>query len=181
MTKFNPDIYHRRSIRLKDYDYSQPGAYFVTIATYRRVFLFGEIKEQTLFLNLFGKAVQLYWEHIPSHYANVLLDSFIIMPNHVHGIIIISDSIPNAGAGLKPALTKPASTKRYALSEIVRAFKTFSAKQINKIQGTPGIPAWQRNYYEHIVRNEEELHSIREYIENNVIAWKSDNENPEIN
>ena len=175
MPNFNPDIHHRRSIRLRNYDYSQPGAYFVTLTTYQRLHLFGEIKEQVISLNQYGETIKFYWEDIPNHYSNILLDSFTIMPNHVHGIIIITDSILNVGAGLKPA-----PTKRYPLSEIVRAFKTFSARGINKTRATPGIPVWQRNYYEHIIRNEKELSPIREYIYSNVIEWKSDSENPDI-
>jgi len=167
---FNPDIHHRRSIRLRNYDYSQPGAYFVTLSTYQRTFLFGEIKEQRMLLNQYGKTVQFCWADIPNHYSSVLLDSFVVMPNHVHGIIIIT-----VGAGLKPA-----PTRKYPLSEIIRAFKTFLARQINKIRATLGVPVWQRNYYERIIRNEKELASIREYIENNVIEWESDSENPEI-
>jgi len=169
--KYNPNIHHRRSIRLKDYDYSQPGAYFVTITTYRRIFLFGEIKDQTMLLTLYGKTVQSCWEQIPDYYSDVLLDSFIVMPNHVHGIIIINNSV---GAGLKPA-----PTKRHAFSEIVRAFKTFSARRINKIRESPGVPVWQRNYYEHIIRDEKELSTIREYIESNTLGWELDKENPE--
>ena len=166
---YNPDSYQRRSIRLKDYDYSQPGAYFITITTYQRASLFGEIKDQTMQLNPYGLIVQSCWDSIPSHYSNIVLDSFVIMPNHVHGIIAIE-----ARAGLKPA-----PTKNPPLPEIVRAFKTFSSKQINSVRGMPGLPVWQRNYYEHIVRNELELSSIKEYIGNNVAQWELDNENPE--
>jgi putative transposase len=90
------------------------------------------------------------------------------MPNHIHGIILIND----VWAGLKPA-----HTKRYPLSEIVRAFKTFSARRINTARNAIGVPVWQRNYYEHIIRDNEELNIIREYINNNVINWNSDNEN----
>jgi REP element-mobilizing transposase RayT len=170
MTKFNPDIHHRRSIRLRDYDYSQPGGYFVTVTTYQRTSLFGDIKEQMMLLNRSGTIVQSCWENIAEHYASIDLDAFVIMPNHIHGIIIIKNSV---GAGFKPA-----PTQRYPLSEFIRAFKTFSARHINKIRATPGIPVWQRNYYEHVIRNERELGSIREYIENNVITWESDEENP---
>lgn len=115
-----------------------------------------------MLLNQYGEIIQSCWSTIPSHYPNVSLDSFIIMPNHVHGIIIIKDSVNVAG--LKPA----------PLSEIIRAFKTFSARRINKTRTITGVLVWQRNYYEHIIRNEKELSAIREYIVNNVIAWESD-------
>jgi putative transposase len=106
MKTFSPETHHRRSIRLKDYDYSQSGGYFITIATYQRSVLFGEITEQAMFLNQYGEIVQSCWERIVKHYVHVELDSFIIMPNHIHGIIFITD----VGAGLKPA-----PTKRYLL------------------------------------------------------------------
>ncbi|MHB8104719.1 MAG: transposase [Dehalococcoidales bacterium] len=170
MTGISSDIHHRRSIRLKGYDYSLPGAYFVTIITYQRIPVFGEIKAQNMLLGDFGEIAISCWEDIPKHYPNILLDSFIIMPNHVHGILIID----NVGAGLKPAPT----AKKYPLSEIVRSFKTFSARRINTLRKTPGLPVWQRNYYAHIIRNEEELNSIREYIENNIREWETDKENP---
>jgi len=167
ISRFDSDIHHRRSIRLKGYDYSQPGAYFVTIASYQREPLFGEIQEFSMFLNQYGKTVHNYWDRIPGHYSNISLDAFIVMPNHIHGIIIIDD----VGAGLKPA-----PTERYPLYEIIRAFKTFSARQINKMRGAPGIPVWQRNYFERIIRDEKELDSIREYINNNINAWELNKE-----
>ena len=92
------------------------------------------------------------------------------MPNHVHGIIIIRD----VGAGSEPAPT----TKRHGLPEIVRQFKTFSARRINRRRGTPGQPVWQRNYYEHIIRHEESLNRIRDYILTNPLRWNLDRENP---
>jgi putative transposase len=93
----------------------------------------------------------------------------------VHGIISITD----VGAGLKHPSTKPALAERYPISEIIRAFKTFSARQINKMRKTPGMPVWQRNYYEHVIRDEKELNQIREYINDNVLKWSLDVENPE--
>jgi putative transposase len=153
-----PDIHHRRSIRLKDYDYSQPGVYFITITTWQRFPLLGEIKDQTMHLSEYGKISQSRWERIGIYYAYIELDTFIVMPNHIHGIIIIN----NVGAGSFLPSTKPAPIKRYPVSEIVRAFKTFSARQINIIRKTPGVPVWQRNYYEHVVRDDDELNQIRE-------------------
>ncbi len=110
MKNFNPEIHHRRSIRLKDYDYSQPGAYFITITTYQRSALLGEITGQTMIRNEYGEIIKSCWENIPLHYSNVSIDTFVIMPNHFHGLILIGDR-----AGYEPA-----PTKRYSLSEIVR-------------------------------------------------------------
>ncbi len=163
-------VHRRKSIRLSGYDYSQPGAYFVTLVSYQRFPLFGNITEQEMTLNQFGKSVKVYWGKIPDRYPNIQLDTFIIMPNHLHGIINIDLHV---GAGLKPA------RKRNHLSEIIRSFKTFSAREINELRGLTGVPVWQRNYYEHIIRDDEELSEIREYISSNVLQWEMDTENPE--
>jgi len=167
--KYNPEIHHRRSIRLKDYDYSQEGAYFITICTKNRECIFGRIVDGKMQLNKFGEIVRYTWFDLPNHNTNVELDQFIIMPNHIHGIIIIT-----VGAG-----SEPAPTQKHGLFEIIRQFKTFSAKRINEIRNTPNLPVWQRNYYEHIIRTEDELHRIREYIINNPLQWQYDRENPD--
>jgi putative transposase len=159
----------RRSIRLKEYDYSQAGAYFVTVCTHRKTILFGNIVGGEIRLNTFGLIVKECWEDLPQHYYFLKLDVFIVMPNHIHGILMLTDH-PNVGAGFKPAPT----IKRHALSEIVRALKTFSSRRINEIRKTPGIPVWQRNYYEHVIRNEIDLEETREYIENNPLKWLED-------
>jgi REP element-mobilizing transposase RayT len=163
---------HRRLTRLKDYDYSQPGAYFITICTKERKCLFGEIENDQMRVNDYGEIVQLSWLDLPQHYPNVQLDAFVIMPNHVHGIIFLQ-----VGAGFKPAPTV-SEGKRHPLSEIVRAFKTFSSKHIYKLRNMPGEFVWQRNYYEHVIRRDESLNKIREYIENNPLRWALDRENP---
>jgi len=122
-------------------------------------------------LNEAGNVVQVVWKELPHHYLGTEIDVFAVMPNHVHGIVVLHDD--PVGAGLKPA-----PTKRHGLPEIVRALKTFSARRINEIRGTPGHPVWQRNYYEHIIRSEDELNLIREYIAENPLRWKTDRENP---
>lgn len=188
--RFNPDKDHRRSIRLRGYDYAQAGAYFVTVVIKDRENLFGDIVDGEMRLNDGGRIIQATWDELPDHYLGVECDSFVVMPNHVHGIIVLVHDVGasgiDVGAGLKPAQPgfrptiaprvglKPAPT----LSEIVRAFKTFSARQINDIRRTPGVPVWQRNYYEHIVRSETELIRIREYVANNPPQWEMDRENP---
>ncbi len=170
--RYDTNRHHRRSIRLKGYDYSRAGAYFVTICTQNRAHLFGEVVEGEMRLNTFGEIVQAVWFDLPHHYGHVQLDAFVVMPNHVHGIIVLTaDPI---GAGFKPA-----PTGRYPLSEVVRAFKTFSARRINHMRGTPGVPVWQRNYYEHIIRNDRELNAIRRYIFDNPQHWYADQYNTE--
>ena len=139
----------RRSLRLPGYDYSQKGAYFLTICVKGRASLFGDIVNGKMDLNENGNLVIKTWSMLPVHYVHVGLDAFVVMPNHVHGILLIVEAgVQPVGAGLKPAPTKP-------LSEVVRAFKTFSSRSINLGRGAPGQPVWQRGYYEHVIRNEE--------------------------
>ena len=125
-------------------------------------------------LSEFGSAVQQCWDDLLDHYGQVELGASVIMPNHVHGILVLVDD-NDVGAGFKPAPTSP---KRHGLSEIIRAFKTFSARAINELRGAVGTPVWQRGYYERIIRNERELFAIAEYILNNPLKWDEDRENP---
>jgi putative transposase len=170
----------RRSMRLPGSDYSQPGAYFVAICTQRRACLFGRVENDAMVLNETGAIVAEAWHDLPNHYPHIELDTFVVMPNHVHGIITITDVgagfKPAPRAGYKPAPTKPA--KRHGLPEIVRGFKTFSARRISQLRRTPGTRLWQRGYYEHVIRNEESLACIRAYIEANPLAWALDRETP---
>jgi putative transposase len=162
----------RKRLRLKEYDYSQPGAYFVTICTKNRENIFGEIVCGEMRGNEMAVVVHSCWNELPNHYPNVELDEFVVMPNHVHGIIVILDE-PDADGkctvadGRRPSPTRPTQPKKYPLSEIVRAFKSFSARRINEINHTPGTPVWQRGYYDHIIRDDNSLIRIREYIAHN--------------
>ncbi len=173
--------YHRRSIRLQGYDYAQVGAYFVTICTYNRECLLGQVVDGHTVLNQYGEIVVACWNDLPNHYLSVELDAFVVMPNHVHGTILLADPV---GAGFREremvgAGFKPAPTKRRPLSEIIRAFKTFSSRCINESRGTPGIPTWQHNYYEHVIRDDDSLNRIRDYIATNPLRWALDRENPQ--
>jgi REP element-mobilizing transposase RayT len=170
--KFDHEKHYRRSLRLKRYDYFRAGGYFVTIVTQNRECLFGDIVEGEMVLNRLGEILSFTWNDLPNHNQNIKLDEFSIMPNHIHGIIII------VGAGSEPA---PTLKKSHGLPEIVRQFKTFSAKRINKQRCAAGTAVWQRNYYEHVVRDETDLNSIREYIVNNPKKWELDDENPNRN
>jgi putative transposase len=175
--RYDPQKHDRRSIRLKGYDYTQAGAYFVTVCTKDRICLFGEIVDGEMRLSDSGEIVAWTWQDLPNHVSNLQLDAFVVMPNHVHGIIIITNPVVRAdsvGAG-----SEPAPTRSHGLPEIVRQFKTFAARRINDIRGAPGAPVWQRNYYEHIIRNEKELATMREYITHNPLQWETDRENRE--
>lgn len=149
--------HHRRSIRLKDYDYTTPGAYFITICTYRREHILWENREGHILLSQFGLIARNCWLEMSVRYPNLRLDEFCIMPDHIHGIIQLTGDDP-----------------KNRLSEIMRRFKSDSARRINVARHTTGIPVWQRNYYEHIIRNEKEWAQVREYISLNPQNWKDD-------
>ncbi len=170
---YNPDIHKRRSIRLKGYDYSQAGAYFVTICTKDRECLFGDITNGEMQLNIMGTVVQQYWNKIPRHFPNTAIDEFIVMPNHVHGIICIETNFVGAIHEL-PLHEYKRQRRKMLLPKIIGWFKMQSAKQINQIRNTRSNPVWQRNYYEHIIRNEQELNTIRKYILTNPLKWELD-------
>jgi len=171
--KFDHQKHHRRSIRLEGYDYTTAGAYFVTAITRQREWLFGEINNGKMQLNEIGRIVDYAWMDLVNHYSNVELGTFCIMPNHVHGILILVDR--TVEAGLRPAPTM--SGKYHGLPEIVRAFKSFSARRVNEYLKSPGVPLWQRNYYEHIIRDAHEHERIHSYIESNPANWMKDKEN----
>ncbi|MBS1174382.1 MAG: hypothetical protein H6R05_513 [Burkholderiaceae bacterium] len=160
----------RQSIRIPNYDYAQAGMYFVTICTHNRLPLFGTVSDGVMHLSAFGKIVQLAWMDLPNHYSNMQSDGFVVMPNHVHGIITLSSiERTREKAGLKPA-----PTRVHGLFEMVRAFKTFSAKRINQLRQTSGTSIWQRGYYEHIIRSDESYRTIAEYIKTNPQRWLED-------
>jgi len=171
--KFDPQIHHRRSIRLKGYDYTQPGAYFVTIVAWQRECLFGDIKNGEMQWNEFGQIVREEWLKTAQIRPNVEIheDEFIVMPNHLHGIIwIVGATGPVAPTQNKKTLIPN------SLGAIVGQFKTASAKRINVLRDARGIPVWQRNYHEHIIRNERELENIWKYIDANPANWENDEE-----
>ena len=176
----NPDRHHRRSIRLKGYDYSTAGAYFVTLCVKGRENLLGDIVDDNMQLNEYGRIVETAWEWLGQQYPYVDLDEWVVMPNHLHGIIVICDDcrgdLRRGDSRIAPTTIGP--NKRKPLGRLVGAFKTVSTKEINLIRGTPAATIWQRNYYEHIIRNEGELARIRKYIDENPLKWDLDQENP---
>lgn len=204
--KYDPQIHHRRSIRLKGYDYSQAGAYFVTICVHQRECLLGDVVNGKMQLSRFGKIVSYAWLDLPKHYPHVVLDEFCIMPNHVHFVVVLTDngsdesfrlskvslparrdgsceitktssptSIPLPETSLPAQETHPDT--RHPLSEVIRAFKSFSAKRINALRKTTYSPFWQKNYYEHIIRNDRAWNAIVWYIINNPLHWQLDRDN----
>ena len=161
--------YHRRSIRLQGYDYSQAGAYFVTICAQDRECLFGNIVDDKMRPNDVGQMVERWWVELGNKFPQTETDEYVVMPNHFHGIIVI------AGVAL---CVRP-------ISKIVQWFKTMTTNEyIRGVKRQDWIPfpgqLWQRNFYERIIRNEGELHRIRQYIADNPAQWMHDRENPRI-
>jgi putative transposase len=178
--KYDPQKHHRRSIRLKGYDYTQSNAYFITIVAWQRECLFGEITDGEMRLNEFGQIVQEEWIKTTQIRPNVEIheDEFVIMPNHLHGIIRIIDIVGATGP-VAPTISTEHKSKTLipnSLGAIIGQFKTASAKRINTLRNTRGVPVWQRNYYEHIIHNERELENIFKYIDANPTNWKEDAE-----
>lgn len=188
-TKYNPNIHHRKSIRLKEYNYSQAGLYFITICCQNRICRFGNVVDGEMMLNEFGIVAYNEWVKLSERFSNFELDVFQIMPNHMHGIILLNDI--SVGAGVNPAQNdlytqndgKPndnnRTTARVAptVSNIVGAYKSLVANgclDIFKSQNETMGKLWQRNYYEHIIRNEKSYQTITEYIINNPAKWVDD-------
>ena len=170
---YNPQIHHRRSIRLNNYDYTQEGAYFITICTKNKQGIFGDIKQGEMKLNLLGTFARDYWQEIPQHFPHIKLDVFVMMPNHSHGILWLVQKI-------KPE-EQPRSFGKMipgSIPCVIRSYKSAVTKKINQICNHKGISSvWQRNFYEHIHQNEESLEAIRNYIINNPVNWENDSEN----
>ncbi len=197
-------------MRLPGYDYTQPGAYFVTICVQHRKCLLGTITDGKMQLNEAGQIVIEYLNHIPQHFPSVELDAYVVMPNHIHGIIAWGVSLPgnphppeivgagsarpsqnatpfentqNVGAGSPhPSQNNPNrinETASPSLGKIVAYFKYQSTKRINQRYNTPGTRFWQRNYYDHIIRNDPDLQRLREYIQINPMKWELDQLHPD--
>ena len=159
---YDPEWHHRNSIRLAEYNYTQSGAYFITVCAYQRMPLFGEIRQGIMNPTEGGQLIEQCWNNLPNRFATIALDVFTLMPDHVHGILIIKRNSATA-------LPSPSQVK---LGEIVRAFKASSTFALHKHPGDIVGPIWQRNYYEHIIRTTIELDQTRQYIlENPLRHW----------
>jgi REP element-mobilizing transposase RayT len=215
---YDPQRHHRRSIRLDGHDYTSPGAYFVTICTHGRMPLFGEVVDGEMRFTSYGRVADTNWARLPRHFPHVALGAWVVMPNHVHGIIVIVDE-QDAGNGTRgrgeafPAwhsetegegnsasltLTSGASRNASPLQEppvaapglphgtpsgsigaVVGNYKSITARRINHMRGAPGARVWQRNYWEHIIRDETAHQNIRAYILNNPARWNEDRLHPD--
>ena len=171
-----PDKHHRRSTRLDGYDYAQPGAYFVTVCTRGRACLFGHVVNGEMHLNEAGEIARRCWEDIPAHFRAVELDAYVIMPNHVHGII----AVPRRGTACRAPTTERFGKPTVgSIPTIVRSYKSSVTRYVNVTRHASGTPVWQRGYYEHVVRNDAELTAIRECIQANSAQWDDDENNPD--
>lgn len=180
--KFDPKIHHRRSIRLPGYDYSSAGAYYVTICTREKTFLFGRVLDGQMHRNHYGDVAHEEWFRSAKLRNDIMLDTFVVMPNHVHGIIVRTHPGRNWDGGTArraPTVERFGKPATGSLPTLVRGYKSAVTQGVNALRKTPGEPVWQRNYYEHIVRSEVELNRIREYIATNPLRWGSDRYNPE--
>lgn len=187
-------IRSRKSIRLKEYDYSSPGAYFVTICLHDRACILGQVVDEAVRMSDLGRVVVDQWRRIPAFFGHVALDEFQVMPNHVHGIILIERPPQPVGANksevsasskepppapiYSPLRVRPVGTAPGSLGAIVQDFKKRSGRLINGLRRTRGEPVWQRNFYEHVIRGGADLERIREYIRMNPARWVDDPENP---
>jgi len=171
----------RKSPRLRDYDYGQSGAYFVTICTYQREHLFGEIVDQQMRLSAMGSIAYDLWHTIPDHHPQVELDAFVVMPNHIHGIIVVGT--PRAASGdendgrwadraRQTDRARPVPTE--SLGTIIGAYKSAVTRTINEVMGLTAPIVWQKRYHDHIIRNEQDLNRIRAYIADNPARWMDD-------
>lgn len=202
MNKYDPNIHHRRSIRLKNFDYSQVGMYFLTICTQNSDCFFGNIVSREMRLNDAGMMVQSIWDELPSRFANLELDAFVVMPNHIHGIFALGHAIGhpgdrmdhsaghctgescirpynNSGGSGGSGSNRNSGTLAGTVGRMVQAFKSITTHQyIYGVRQSGWAPfpgkLWQRNYWEHVIRNDSELNRIREYIQNNPAQWEYD-------
>ena len=201
---YDPERHHRRSIRLRDYDYSVAGAYFVTICTYDRACVFGEVFDGTMRPSAAAETVARAWDALPDRFPTILLDAFVVTPNHVHGIVLAGangdavvtepgtasraptesavasatadDGVVRAGLALpSPRPRRPDATP--TLGTVVGAFKSLSAISCNRLLGRGGQPFWHRNYFERIIRNDVALDRARLYIDQNPANWSTDSDN----
>jgi REP element-mobilizing transposase RayT len=168
---------NRKAIRLRYYDYSQAGGYFITICTYNREHLFGQVTDHQIVLNEAGDVVKRWWLQLEDKFTGIKLGSCVVMPNQVHGIITVAEKEVGAIHEL-PLRREKIERRRMLIPKIIGYFKMNSAKYVNRLRGAAGHTLWQRNYYDHVIRDENELSRIREYIHNNPLKWDLDRENP---
>lgn len=198
---FDRGKHHRRSIRLSNYDYSQSGTYFVTVCSQNRDCLFGEIVAAAMLMNPAGQMLEKWWSELPHKFQSIQIDEHAVMPNHFHGIIIVTNQtsradpvrslvtghprwdVPTPDMVIRRGDPAWSPTARPTLGDAIHWFKTMTTNEYIRKTMECGWPPfadrlWQRNYYEHVVRDEQDLERIRAYIRNNAFRWQDDEDNP---
>jgi REP element-mobilizing transposase RayT len=177
MAKRNARWPNRRSVRLRGYDYSQPGAYFVTVNVQGGHCVLGKVVDAQMWLSDLGQIAETFWAQVPERFPHVSIDQRIVMPNHVHAIILIHDpSVDRRGAVIAPGRDKDA---RPTLGQIVAYYKYETTVLINARRGYDPAPFWQRSFYDRILRNPRALDAIRQYIVDNPPNWELDRDHPD--
>jgi len=179
--QYDPERHHRHTVRLPDFDYQQEGAYFITLCAYQRETLFGEIVDDDMILNTYGHIVLDEWMEMAIIRPSIFLDECIVMPNHFHAILFlphIVDAHDVVGAHCRAPSARGINLSRtpQSLGSLIAGFKSTVTKQINILRASPGTPVWQRNFHEHVVRDEAASQRIREYIDGNPATWATDDE-----
>jgi putative transposase len=193
--RYEPERHHRRSVRLRQYDYAQAGAYFVTICVQGRECLLGEVVSAAVVLSPFGRMADNWWNDLPRRFPDLDLDGWVVMPNHMHGIVVLSEPVAQTTNGepltvegretpplpVRPAVGagSPRPRRRPTLGQVVAYFKYQSTKSVNQARSTPGGRFWQRSYYDHIIRDEASLDRLRNYVVENPLRWELDQLHPD--
>jgi REP element-mobilizing transposase RayT len=173
----------RKLTRLKGYDYSQSGYYFVTICTNNREEWFGKVERESMNLNKYGEIAHDFWAEIPAHFENVGMDEFSVMPNHLHGILVIEERVGNAymRSHQRNAFMHSLQNRtKMLLSKIVQQYKASVTRKINSLEGGLHF-GWQKSFYDHVIRSDRSLDNLRQYIVNNPSKWELDIENKKSN
>ena len=173
--RHDSDKHHRHSLRLQGFDYTQEGAYFVTVCLQDRACLFGDISDGKMILNDVGLMAEKCWNEIPAHFPHIELDEFVIMPNHVHGILSITTAVGAKNVSPLPSQQMHGPSK--TIGSVIRGFKIGVTKWMR--QNTPVYNVWQRNYYEHVIRDSDDWNRTHLYIESNPRDWEDDEEHPD--
>jgi REP element-mobilizing transposase RayT len=179
-TQDHLDKPYRQSIRLRGFDYAGHGAYYVTICTHEKKCIFGKVSNGEVSLSGIGAVVQEEWLETFAKRSHIEMDEFVVMPNHFHGIvwIIFTGDEKTGSARRAPTAESYGAPVSGSVPTIVRAFKSAVTRRVNLLRDTSSGPVWQRNYYEHVICNEEDLNRIRRYIIDNPGNWDIDEENP---
>lgn len=172
--KYNPRIHHKRSTRLRGYDYSQPGAYFITANCCSRFPIFGKIIGGQMMLNEFGIIAQTEWLRTPTIRPNIALGPYVIMPDHIHGILIIDYAFYGKINLLEALNVAPFLSPSQTIGAIMRGYMGTVTSQINKLRNTPNENVWQTRFHDHIIRSEKAIQRITKYIQNNPLYWKEE-------